>query len=83
VQSTTAAEAFVRLYVDSSVRRRGVGRALASRGGVLVGFTEAQVPAAGDAQQHDTAVLANWRGHGIATWLKADMLAWLSADRPP
>lgn len=48
----------------------------------LVGFTEAQVPVSGDAQQHDTAVLPDWRGHGVATWLKADMLTWLQAERP-
>jgi GNAT superfamily N-acetyltransferase len=56
--------------------------AVVSTGGELVGFTEAQVPAAGDAQQHDTAVLPAWRGRGIATWLKADLLGWLQAERP-
>jgi mycothiol synthase len=48
----------------------------------LVGFTEVQVPATGDAQQHDTAVLPKWRGRGVATWLKAEMLAWLLREKP-
>jgi RimJ/RimL family protein N-acetyltransferase len=56
--------------------------ALADSTQQLVGFTEAQVPAAGTAQQHDTAVLAGWRGRGVATLLKAEMLAWLRAERP-
>jgi len=56
--------------------------AVDERTGGLVGFTEVQVPHAGDAQQHDTAILSKWRGRGIATWLKADMLTWLQAQRP-
>jgi len=56
--------------------------AVAQGSGELVAFTEAQVPTAGDAQQHDTAVLPDWRGRGMARWLKTDMLSWLREERP-
>jgi GNAT superfamily N-acetyltransferase len=56
--------------------------AVAEATGELVGFTEAHVPTAGAADQHDTAVLPAWRGQGIGTWLKAEMLAWLQVERP-
>jgi GNAT superfamily N-acetyltransferase len=48
----------------------------------LIGFTEVEVPEAGPADQHDTAVLPAWRGRSVATWLKADMLGWIRRDRP-
>jgi len=52
--------------------------------GALVAFTEAEVaPTGGPASQHDTAVLPSWRGRGLATWLKADMLARLRDHQPP
>jgi len=50
--------------------------------GRLVSFTEVEVPAAGDASQHDTATLPQWRGRGLGTWLKADMIDWIRHDRP-
>jgi GNAT superfamily N-acetyltransferase len=59
-----------------------VSAALDARSGAPVAFTEVEVPAAGNADQHDTAVLASWRGRGLATWLKADMIDRMRADRP-
>lgn len=56
--------------------------AMAQPNGELVAFTEAQVPPEGDAQQHDTAVLPDWRGRGVGTWLKTEMLTWLREERP-
>jgi GNAT superfamily N-acetyltransferase len=50
--------------------------------GRLVAFTEVEVPPTGDASQHDTATLPQWRGRGIGTWLKADMIDWIRQDRP-
>jgi GNAT superfamily N-acetyltransferase len=51
-------------------------------GSTLIGFTEAEVPEPGGASQHDTAVLPAWRGRGVASWLKADMIERLRAERP-
>jgi GNAT superfamily N-acetyltransferase len=59
-----------------------VSAAVTDDGGDLVAFTEVEVPATGGADQHDTAVLPGRRGHGLGTWLKADMIDWLRADRP-
>ena len=66
--------------------RTGTGNELwvtaAVHGDELVGFTEVEVPAAGGASQHDTAVLPDWRGRGLGRWMKADMIERLRADRP-
>lgn len=56
--------------------------AAAVHNGQMVGFTEVEVPSIGDASQHDTAVLPEWRGRGVATWLKADMIERLRRRRP-
>ena len=53
-------------------------------GGGIVGFTEIVLDAAtgSTASNEDTVVLAPHRGRGLATWLKAESLAALAADRP-
>jgi len=50
----------------------------------IVGFTELRVgPEPGAlATTEDTAVLAEHRGRGLATWIKAESLRLLRADRP-
>lgn len=56
----------------------------ALHGGAIAGFTEIVVPhdSAGRAAQYDTAVVPEHRGRRIGIWVKAAMLAWLTAERP-
>ncbi|MEU6854630.1 GNAT family N-acetyltransferase [Actinacidiphila alni] len=50
--------------------------AVAERDGAVAGYTELVVPrdGGGTAQQYDTAVLPEHRGHGLGLWTKAEML---------
>jgi GNAT superfamily N-acetyltransferase len=52
--------------------------------GTVAGITEMGLrPDREDSgQQMDTAVLAEYRGHGLGRFLKAEMMRWLRADRP-
>jgi GNAT superfamily N-acetyltransferase len=73
--------------LEETVLRRGVQARLtvaldpADR---IVGFTELRVgPEPGAlATTEDTAVLADHRGRGLATWVKAESLRLLRVDRP-
>jgi GNAT superfamily N-acetyltransferase len=73
--------------LEETVARRGVQARLtvaldpADR---IVGFTELRVgPEPGAlATTEDTAVLADHRGRGLASWIKAESLRLLRADRP-
>src|SRR2546423_3210187 len=50
----------------------------------LIGYTEVAVfdswPKFGD--QWDTGVLPNYRGRGVARWVKTEMLHWLQTEQP-
>ncbi len=52
--------------------------------GTVAGLTEIEVrPGRNDfALQLDTAVLPEYRGHGLGRFIKAQMMRWLLADRP-
>jgi mycothiol synthase len=52
--------------------------------GAVAGLTEIEVPAlrTHQAYQLDTAVPTRFRGHGLGRFIKADMLRWLTAERP-
>ena len=73
--------------LEETVLRRGVQARLtvaldpAHR---VAAFTELRVgPEQGAlATTEDTAVLAEYRGRGLATWIKAESLRWLRAERP-
>jgi GNAT superfamily N-acetyltransferase len=58
--------------------------ALAERDGSVAGYTELVIPqdGAGTAQQYDTAVLPEHRGHGLGLWMKAEMLRRAQAEFP-
>jgi GNAT superfamily N-acetyltransferase len=73
--------------LEETVLRRGVQTRLTAaldRAGRIVGFTELRVgPEPGAlATTEDTAVLAEHRGRGLATWIKVESLRLLRADRP-
>lgn len=53
-------------------------------GGEVAGYTTVLLPGDGArrAQQTDTAVLPAHRGHGLALWMKAEMLRRLAAAQP-
>jgi len=71
---------------EDDIRRRGhelwVTSALDPRTGDVAGFTEVEVSSSPTASQHDTVVLADQRGRGMAAWLKAAMALRLWRDRP-
>src|SRR5262249_3775203 len=50
--------------------------------GDLVGITEVIAPETGAASQVDTVVAPAWRGLGLGTFLKAEMVAWLRETHP-
>lgn len=52
--------------------------------GAVAGLTEIELPAmrSHQAYQLDTAVPAEFRGHGLGRFIKAAMLRWLTAERP-
>ncbi|SEO26938.1 Ribosomal protein S18 acetylase RimI [Actinacidiphila rubida] len=78
-------------------RVRAAAEAVAARGerlltvaavseadGEVAGYTELVLPAglSGRAQQYDTAVLPEHRGHGLGLWLKAAMLRRVRSGHP-
>jgi GNAT superfamily N-acetyltransferase len=73
--------------LEETVLRRGIQARLTvalDPAGRVAGFTELRVgPEAGAlATTEDTAVLAEYRGRGLAAWIKAESLRLLRADRP-
>jgi GNAT superfamily N-acetyltransferase len=69
---------------EESIRAAGnqLWVSVAVHNGDLIGFTEVEVGGGAEGSQHDTAVRPQWRGRGLATWMKADMIDWLRAERP-
>jgi GNAT superfamily N-acetyltransferase len=73
---------------EADLRERNVEQrvvaAVHEHTGTTAGLTEIQLyPHRADlAFQHDTAVLAEHRGHGLGRWIKAHMNTWLTAERP-
>lgn len=77
-------------------RVRAMGKVVADRGdtlltiaavhddGTMAGYTEILLPkgAAPRAQQYDTAVVPEHRGHGLGLWVKAAMVRRLRAEYP-
>ena len=73
--------------LEETLLRRGVQARLTAAldpAGRIAGFTELRVgPDPGAlATTEDTAVLAGHRGRGLATWIKAESLRLLRAERP-
>jgi GNAT superfamily N-acetyltransferase len=68
----------------SGGQRLVVGAAVHLSSGQVAAATVTTVPAAGGpvADQHDTAVLPQHRGHGLARWIKADQALRLHRDFP-
>ena len=57
--------------------------AIDERSGQVAGFTETSIIAGHDSgNQEDTAVLRQYRGHGLGVAMKASMLRWLTSELP-
>jgi GNAT superfamily N-acetyltransferase len=73
---------------EATFRERGVEQrvvaAVHEATGTIAGLTEIETRPEDSAMalQQDTAVLAEFRGHGLGRYVKAEMMRWLLADRP-
>jgi RimJ/RimL family protein N-acetyltransferase len=73
---------------EADVREQGcesrVVVAVHEPSGTIAGLTELLIRASrpDHAYQQDTAVLPQFRGHGLGRFMKATMMQWLNTDRP-